>query len=548
MERGQAERICREALDKPDRHAALRWLRDALPSMDSRLPGLRNEGFLATHELAVGARRLDAWPDAERKARPLLQSQGNTLFHALGFEIEAVDQVTSILRAGTNERKTAVAVLLRQDESPELSTPRFSGLSPVSYALAVADRENIPYVLISQGSKLRLYPAKVGVGVGRRGRTETYVEVHTGLLRDSDAAFLWLLFSAEALAEGGSLTTLLEESNRFAGDLAHRLRERIYGAVIPRLAEGLAVARGLRKPTAQDFAETYQMATMVLFRLLFIAYAEDEDLLPFKFNDLYKARSLKVKAQELLKLQLADTPFDKSTSLWEEVSLLCRAVDEGKAEWGVPAYDGGLFSRDKDVSPLGALLDKLTLPNTIFGHVLRDLLVIQSPEGWGPVDFRSLNVGEFGTIYQGLLESELAIAETDLTVDKKGFYRPCLDWYTRRFVERSLNYFLFNPLPVPPPPRESILWQRVVALAGHLAAVDNRFAKWAQAVGVECGPLNATSKLHHIHELDAVVAHLYALTEPQLVHIFETFHEGWDYADRLEATLKHFHAWKKRLP
>src|SRR5439155_17567110 len=51
--------------------------------------------------------------------------------------------------------------------------------------------------------------------------------------------------------------------------------------------------------------------------------------------------------------------------------------------------------------------------------------VIQSPEGWGPVDFRSLNVGEFGTIYQGLLESELAIAETDLTVDKEGFYRPC---------------------------------------------------------------------------------------------------------------------------
>jgi len=425
VERGQAERICREALEKPDRHVALRWLRDALPSMDSRLPGLRNEGFLATHELAVGARRLGAWADAERKARPLLQNQGDTLLRSLGFKIEAVDQVTSILRTGANAQKIAVAVLLRQDESPELSTPRFTGMSPVSYALAVADRENIPYVIISQGSKLRLYPAKVGVGVGRRGRTETYIEVHTGLLRDSDAAFLWLLFSAEALTEGGSLHTLLEESNRFAGDLAEQLRERIYVEVIPRLAQGLAKARGLQKPTTKDLTETYEMAMMVLFRLLFIAYAEDKDLLPFKFNDLYKARSLKVKAQELLKLQLDDTPFDKSTSYWEEVSLLCRAVDEGKAEWGVPAYDGGLFSRNKDVSPLGALLDKLTLPNTIFGHVLRNLLVIQSPEGWGPVDFRSLNVGEFGTIYQGLLESELAIAETDLTVDEKGFYRPC---------------------------------------------------------------------------------------------------------------------------
>ena len=34
-----------------------------------------------------------------------------------------------------------------------------------------------------------------------------------------------------------------------------------------------------------------------------------------------------------------------------------------------------------------------------------------------------------------------------------------------------------------------------------------------------------------IHELDAVVAHLYGLSEPQLFHIFKTFHEGWDYQD-----------------
>jgi len=56
--------------------------------------------------------------------------------------------------------------------------------------------------------------------------------------------------------------------------------------------------------------------------------------------------------------------------------------------------------------------------------------------------------------------------------------------------------------------------------------------------------------MHHALEADtgcAVVAHLYGLTEQQLVHIFETFHEGWDYAGRLEATLGHFHAWAKKL-
>ena len=30
-----------------------------------------------------------------------------------------------------------------------------------------------------------------------------------------------------------------------------------------------------------------------------------------------------------------------------------------------------------------------------------------------------------------------------------------------------------------------------------------------------------------------MVAHLYGLSEPQLVHIFETFHEGWHYEARL---------------
>ena len=331
-----------------------------------------------------------------------------------------------------------MAVLLRQDESPELAAPRFTGLSPVSYALEVAGRENLRWVVISQGARLRLYPAQIGVGVGRRSRTDTFVELHTNLLRDDDAAFLWLLFSAEALVEGGTLAKLLEESTRYAGNLAERLRERIYGEVIPRLAQGLAAARDLQQPTARDLAETYGMAMTVLFRLLFIAYAEDRDLLPYRHNALYRARSLKTKAQELLELHLAGTPFDHSNSLWTEVALLFRAVDDGKPEWSIPPYDGGLFSHDPGVSRVGALLAQVTLSNHVFGPALRDLLIIQTDDGWGAVDFRSLNVGEFGTIYQGLLESELAVAETDLAVDKAGYYRPCKKDEAPLVRERSI--------------------------------------------------------------------------------------------------------------
>jgi hypothetical protein len=433
---GQAARICREALEQPDRHAALRCLRDALPSVESKLPGVRNEGFLATHELVRGVRDserwAEAWADADRKARPILTNRGDALLRSLGFTIEKCDQVTSILRAGPHGTKTAVAVLLNQNESAELHADRFGKLSPVSYALAVADRENLRYVLVLQGSKLRLYPVKVGVGVGRRGRTETYVEVHTGLLRDADAGYLWLLFSAEALVEGGTLQNLLDESKRFAGELAERLRIRIYGEVVPRLAEGLAAARGLKKPTAKDLTDTYEMAMTVLFRLLFIAYAEDKDLLPYRWNGLYRARSLKMKATELLEVMRAAVlagepapPFDDSATHWEEVQRLFRAVEKGNREWGVPEYNGGLFSSDPAESTVGALLADVTIPNRVMGVVLKGLLLTETPEGWGPVDFRSLGVREFGTVYEGLLESELSVAETDLTVDREGYYRPC---------------------------------------------------------------------------------------------------------------------------
>lgn len=237
---GQAERVAREALAQPDRHAALRLLRDALPSVQTRLPGLRNEGFLATHELEVGARSHPAWIVADAKARSALGRRGEPLLEALGFRIERADQNTSILRTTAAGRKVAIAVLLHQSESPELQAERFNGMSPVSYAITVAERENLPYVVVLQGAKVRLYPVQIGVGVARRGRTETYLEIHTGLIRDADAAYLWMLFSADALDEGGTLTELLAESKRFAGSLAENLRDRIYNFVVPPLATGLA--------------------------------------------------------------------------------------------------------------------------------------------------------------------------------------------------------------------------------------------------------------------------------------------------------------------
>ncbi len=425
----QVERLCREALQQPDRHAALRFLAQALPSLETAVPGIRNEGLLALHELQHGVPRRTDWTDAKTKAASVLGKRDNDLLRALGFQIERLDNLTSLLRSGT--RRTALAVLLRESESAETGTARFNDLSPVSYALKKADDENLDWVVLVQGNRLRLYASAVNAGIGRRGRTETYVECQPTLLAGDGLGYLWLIYSAEALARGGSLLQILESSERFAGDLAEQLRERIYNRVVPALAQGVATARCANAPpnskaqTRENLAQTYEMALTVLFRLLFIAYAEDRDLLPYRFNDAYRRRSLKAKAQELATFVANGVPIADGDSHWQDAIQLWNAVDVGNPEWGIPAYDGGLFTRDSAVSPIGAELAGLSLPNAFFEAALRDLLVIETIEGTpGPVDFRSLGVREFGTIYEGLLESELAVADTDLAINAKGTYVP----------------------------------------------------------------------------------------------------------------------------
>ncbi|NLG66316.1 MAG: hypothetical protein GX536_01225, partial [Actinobacteria bacterium] len=104
----------------------------------------------------------------------------------------------------------------------------------------------------------------------------------------------------------------------------------------------------------------------------------------------------------------------------------------------------------------------------------------------------------------------------------------------------NLNFHILYPFPIPNPPVDAPLRQRVQEISGLLAAVDERWADWAAAVGVPVGSVGAEEKEDLIAELDAAVALLYGLEEPDIQIIFETFHAGWDYKPRLDGVLEHY--------
>lgn len=429
------ELLCRAALQLPNHHSVDRFLREHIRESDSPIFGIINHGLLATYVIQRGKEEVGEsdWSTASRNVTEFFSKK--ELFDStdhrkrlnnLGYTIESLKGSAYILTS--DDSHLALAILLDQSESAELPSGRFGNQSPISSALQMAQAHNLDWVIVCRGSELRLYPTRTDVGVGRRGLTDTYLSLDINLLPESRLPFLWLTMSADALRHDGFISNLREKSQRFATDIGRRLRDRIYTTVIPKLAMSIVKARGLKKPSKEDLELTYQMAMLVLFRLLFIAYAEDHDLLPYRSNSAYKARSLTQKARELIEVMQKKREFDTGTSHWEEVNGLWDAVRDGHMEWEVPPYDGGLFEEDKEKHPAGYELSGIKLSNRDFGVVLTNVLLDQdTPEGLGPVDFRSLGVREFGTIYEGLLENELSVAEQNLTIDKKDHYKPTDD-------------------------------------------------------------------------------------------------------------------------
>jgi hypothetical protein len=441
LEINQVERICIAALETPDRHRAFTMLQETLPEVGSKIPGVLNEGLLATHELEYGVPLRNDWEDAINRSRSLLARRSQRLLRDLGYEVHNLAGPVSVLVA--EDTKVAIGLFLNRSEAFDLPNERFSNLSPIAYALARADKERLPYVVALAEGSIRLYPVQAGVGVGQRGRTETFVQLHLDLLSEEKAGYLWLLFSAQALLPKGTFEQILADSSEYSADLGSRLRERIYNEVIPQLAQSIAHARNLDEPTTDELDDTYQMALTMLFRLLFVAYAEDKGLLPYKTNQSYKSRSLNQKTQELLRMEDDNIPFDSQDSMWREIQHLFDSIDKGQRAWGIPPYNGGLFASDPDTAPIGAAIKSVSLTDEQFGPALRDLLIEDSPDGVrGAVDFRSLSVREFGTIYEGLLQSELSVAQTDLGLDKDGLYVPVED--EKRVVVHQGEVYLHN--------------------------------------------------------------------------------------------------------
>lgn len=412
-----AEMVLREVLSVPPAEfvsgylALLRRVRGS-----AGVPGLRNQQLFGTHYLCKVLPRIhrDEWAEWTAKARSLRGTSGRALFQGLGFQVRSSSVPRELLLEVGN---TPVAVVHLYDAHVNLDrmvrsrTAAGDGVQPAAAAINAAQRAGVDYAFIVSGSVVRLHVTRLTEVLEETAATAAYLELDLSLIPDDFVGILWACFSAEALGPDGHVERLFREGQRYTVGLRYRFQERVYEEVVPSLVRGLWQA----DPTV-DPDLLYRATLTLLFRLLFVLYAEDRNLLPVD-NPRYAPFSLTNYVEKLV-MPVENAGHAHSTHLWDALRRIFAAIHEGNREWGIPAYDGGLFATQG--SPEVEFLSRVKLTDDVLIPAIRALAVDRQGEEEGKVDFGDLGVRHLGTIYEGLLSYRVLIADTDLAISGSG--------------------------------------------------------------------------------------------------------------------------------
>jgi hypothetical protein len=155
----------------------------------------------------------------------------------------------------------------------------------------------------------------------------------------------------------------------------------------------------------------------LVFRLLFLLYAESRDLLPVHDQLGYRKKSLQALKERVHDdLRIGAKQSAQSFDYWEHLCRLFRIVDRGDAALSVPHYNGGLFHAPKKAPGKGAT--ESAGPRFLAEHKLADPFVAEAIRAltFDPetdlterrfIDYSALGVRHLGDVYEGLLEFHL---------------------------------------------------------------------------------------------------------------------------------------------
>jgi hypothetical protein len=361
-------------------------------------------------------------------------------------------------------------------------TPSSQMLRYLSRAEVASDRA-MQWGILTNGATWRLYWQSA------RSRSEEFLEfdvaelagvagMNADMFKPADAeqvhylrAF-YLLFRREAFlpqsddSEGRSFHAIALTAGRlWESKVSQDLGERVFTELFPRLAATI-VRHDPRAPSPYDRAYldgVHRGTLILLYRLLFVFYAEDRALLPVS-DGRYKTYSLRALRDDIAQRMHEGATFSATaTRAWQHLRSLFRAIDKGDDSLGLPPYNGGLFHEAPD-----DLLARIELPDAELAPLIDGLSRRPDISGQGFINYRDLAVQHLGSIYERLLEQRLIESGGAVAVQPSVFARKNSgSYYTHDDLVKLILRETLDPL----------MRQRIAAFDATVTDVKKRRTK-----------------------------------------------------------------------
>ena len=327
------------------------------------------------------------FPDARSKGRAAARVQSDQRY----LDASVVEE----------SKRLGVPLDIRDhSDKVQAGTPHGQILRYLSTADSVADGR-LRWGILTNGQAWRLYDQRARPRAGGYFEADLAEMLEPG--NEDRLRLFYLLFRRNSFTRReGATTTFLEhalaEGKRYEEQVAQNLSGVVFASVFPNLVEALADATG------ENLLQVRQAALIFLYRLLFVLYAEDRDLLPV--NELrYDDYGLRKRVRDDIARRMADgdTYSSIASNYYDRLVNLFRIIDQGDPSIGLPPYNGGLFA-----SEAAPLLERVRLADATIAPIIYDLSHARESGGSGRrfVNYRDMSVQQLGSIYERLLEQE----------------------------------------------------------------------------------------------------------------------------------------------
>lgn len=267
----------------------------------------------------------------------------------------------------------------------------------------------VRWAMLSNGRLWRLYAYDV------TSQAERFLEADLAAMLEPGGeialrAFL-LFFQRHSFLPGPDGRSVLQAAMDEAAEWQQAVTAKLSGAVFEEVFPELlhALSAGEQQAATADAAwaaAVRDAALVLLYRLLFLLYAEDRDLLPVT-HDGYRPFAITTLRREMADAITRGRSISSTAATWwPRLLRLFSAIAGGSDDMGLPPYNGGLFDSRRTL-----LLTRIALPDAAFARVLYRLSTIVKDGQPVWINYRDLSVQQLGAIYEGLLERGVAVAE-----------------------------------------------------------------------------------------------------------------------------------------